>query len=100
MLSTEFSDEAKASVKTRTQGNPKFAGSVALFGMGDQKLMSNQRNKGKRFDVSVDIGSAIKQQFDVKNDDELALSVVAVDENGKAITDEQINIKGMELLVD
>ena len=95
-----FINEEKASIKTKTQGNPKFAGSVALFGMGDEKLMSDQRNKGKSFDVSVDISNAIRQQFDEKNDGDLTLSIVAVDENGKAISDEHINIKGMELLVD
>lgn len=95
-----FINEDKASIKTATHGNPKFAGSVALFGMGEKTLMSDQRNKGKRFDVSVDISSAIRQQFNDKNGGELALSAVAVDDNGKAITDEQINIKGMELLID
>lgn len=95
-----FINEGKSSAKTKTQGNPAFAGSVALFGMGDKKLMSDQRNKGKQFDVSVDISSAIRRQFDEKSDDELALSIAAVDENGKAIPDEQINIKGMELIID
>lgn len=103
MCSAEFRifiNEEKPSAKTKTQGNPGFAGSIALFGMGDKKLMSDRRNKGKQFDVSVDISRAIKQQFDKKNNGELALSVVAVDENGKLIPDEQINIKGMELLID
>lgn len=104
MRSTEFRifiNEDQASIKTATQGNPKFAGTVALFGMGDKMLMTDQRNKGKRFDVSVDISNAIRQQFkNDKNGSELALSVVAVDEDGKAISDENINIKGMELLID
>ena len=103
MRSTEFRifvNEEKTSPDAKTQGNPRFAGSVAVFGMGDEKLMSDQRNKGKSFDVSVDICSAIKQQFDENSDAELALSVVAVDENGKAIPEDQINIKGMELIID
>ncbi len=95
-----FINEEKPSAKTKTQGNPGFAGSVALFGMGDKKLMSEQRNKGKQFDVSVDISGAIRQQFDEKCNGELALSIVAVDEDGKAIPDEHINVKGMELLID
>lgn len=95
-----FINSEKISSKTKTQGNSEFAGSVAVFGMGDQKLMSEQRNIGKSFDVSVDIGHAIKQQFDEKASEELSLSVVAIDENGKTVSDEQLNIKGMELLID
>jgi len=103
MRSTEFRifiNKDKASAKTRTQDNPEFAGAVTLFGMGDKKLISDRRNKGKSFDVSVDISCAIKQHFDGNNGEELALSVVAVDENGKAMPDEQVNIKGLELLID
>lgn len=95
-----FVNSEKASSKSKVQGNAEFAGSVSLFGMGDKRLMSDQRNKGKSFDVSVDISEAIKQQCNEKSNGELALSVVAVDENGKAIPDEEINIKGLELIID
>jgi hypothetical protein len=95
-----FIDGEKARSRKKTKGNARFAGSVAMFGMGDKKLMSKKRNKGKNFDISVDISDAIKQEFEESGNSELTLAIVAVDKNGKSVPDEQINIKGLELFID
>lgn len=95
-----FINEEKVSSQKKTQGNPRFAGSVAMFGMGDKKLMSEKRNKGKNFDISVDISDAIKREFEESGNSEFTLSIVAVDQNGKLVPNEQINIEGLELFID
>ena len=95
-----FINEKKASSRTKTEGNCSFAGSVSMFGMGDKKLMSDDRNKGKSFDISLDIGDAIKYQFKQSDSSEFSLSIVTVDVNGKAISDDKNIIKNLELIID
>lgn len=103
MRSTEFRvfiNEEKASSKLKTHGNKCFAGSAWLFGMGDKNLMSGKRNKGKSFDVSVDIGEVIKLHCAEKKDTEISLSVIPIDENGKSLPENQVNIESIELIID
>ncbi len=54
--------------------------------------MSDDRNRGKSFDVSVEIGGAIKQPADDDKEGEFALSILAVDENGESLPEESPDV--------
>lgn len=92
-----FVNQPRATERSKTIDNPCFAGSFGIFGMGaDTDLQMVARKQD--FDLELDITEAVRQVS--TKDKELKLKLVAVDANGDAVPAEQIDIKGVELLVD
>lgn len=94
-----FVNQPRATERSKTVGNPRFAGSFGLFGMGrdhasDLKMIPRQEN----FDLELNITETIRQMSE-KNK-ELSLKLVAVDVNGDAVAADQIDIDEGKLLVD
>jgi hypothetical protein len=91
-----FVNEPEASEKTPTDGNPRFAGSFPLFGMGKEKLKMAQSH-AQRFDTEIDVSAAL-QRLDDK-DQQLEMTLVPVDLNGKSLASKHVNAEGFELLL-
>jgi hypothetical protein len=94
-----FVNQPRATERSKTIDNLRFAGAFGIFGMGangepDLHMVAREQN----FDLGLDITHAIRQMS--AEDKELNLKLVAVDANGDAVPAEQIDIEGIELLVD
>ena len=90
-----FINDPKADEKTRTIGNPNFAGSFGLFGMGKKSKMVA---RGNNFDLELDITRHLKRLQ--REDDEIGFKLVAVNPKGKAIAPEKLHFKGVELALE
>ena len=93
-----FVNQPRATARSKTIGNPRFAGSFGLFGMGETDEPLQVVPRQQSFDQELDIAATISRM--AEEDKELALKLVAVDANGDAVPAEEIDITGVELLVD
>jgi hypothetical protein len=93
-----FVDQPRATANSKTIGNPRYAGSFGIFGMGESKEPLQMVPRPQIFDQELDIAPAIRRL--AKEDKKLPLKLVAVDAQGDEVPAEQINISGIELLVD
>lgn len=94
-----FINQPKATERTKTIGNPHYAGAIGVFGMGmdvdpDLKMVPREEN----FDLQVDITETLRRIGEQA--EELNLKLVAVDANGEPVAAEQLHIEGFELLAD
>jgi tyrosinase len=94
-----FVNQPRATERSKTIDNPRFAGAFGIFGMSangapDLHMVAREQN----FDLELDITQAIRQMG--AEDKELNLKLVAVDANGEAVPAEQIDVERVELLVD
>lgn len=94
-----FINEPRASEKTPTLGNPKFAGAFGVFGMSDGRGdMERRKIKNERFDMELDISKALKELSN--GAEELTLRLVPVGLDGKIIPSGEVNVDEVELLAD
>jgi tyrosinase len=94
-----FVNQPRATERSKTIDNPRFAGAFGIFGMGTNGVPGmNMVAREQNFDLELDITHAIRQMS--AEDKELNLKLVAVDANGDAVPAEQIDIEDIELLVD
>lgn len=94
-----FVNQPRATERSKIIDNPRFAGSFGIFGMGADAAPDLQMvAREQRFDLEVDITETVRQMS--AEDKELKLKLVAVDANGDAVPAEQVDIKGVELLID
>ena len=95
-----FINEPEPSVKTPTLGNPRFAGSLGMFGMtaGDEPPMEMKRRPNQRFDLELDISRTLAEQG--KSEGEISMKLVPVGIDGQAVSPESANLEGIDILVD
>ncbi|MCH8316454.1 MAG: hypothetical protein IIA64_10815 [Planctomycetes bacterium] len=95
-----FINEPESSVKTPTLGNPRFAGSLGMFGMtaGIEAPMEMKRRPNQRFDLELDISRTLAEQG--KSGEEVSMKLVPVSIDGQAVSPDKANIEGIDILVD
>ena len=95
-----FINEPEPSAKTPTLGNPRFAGSLGLFGMtaGDETPMEMKRRPNQRFDLELDISKTLAEHG--KSGEEVSMKLVPVGIDGEAVSPEKANFDGIDILVD
>ena len=95
-----FINEPEPSAKTPTLGNPRFAGSLGLFGMtaGDETPMEMKRRPNQRFDLELDISRTLAENG--KSGEEVSMKLVPVGIDGEAVSPEKANFEGIDILVD
>ena len=95
-----FINEPEPSVKTPTLGNPRFAGSLGMFGMtaGDEAPMEMKRRPNQRFDLELDISRTLAEQG--KSGEEVSMKLVPVSVDGRAVSPDKANLEGIDLLLD
>ena len=95
-----FINEPEPSVKTPTLGNPRFAGSLGMFGMtaGIEAPMEMKRRPNQRFDLELDISRTLAEQG--KSGEEVSMKLVPVSIDGQAVSPDKANIEGIDILVD
>lgn len=94
-----FVNQPEATEKSKIIENPNFAGSFGVFGMGGEKAKGLKMvDHQQSFDLELDITETLKK---ISNEDEqINLKLVAVDINGNPVQSDQIDIKGIELLIE
>ena len=95
-----FINEPRPSAETPTRGNPRFAGSLGMFGMtaGDEPAMRRKRRPNERFDLELDISRALVEQG--AHGEEVSMKLVPVGVDGQAVSPDTVNLDGIEILVD
>ena len=90
-----FINEPEPSVKTPTLGNPRFAGSLGMFGMtaGDEPAMQMKRRPNQRFDLELDISRALVKQS--ASGEEVSMKLVPVGIDGQAVSPDKVNLDGI-----
>ena len=106
-----FVNQPDANAATRTIGNPAFAGSTTFFGHGspdphgthpaehgghgDMPRPAPQSGVKERFDLELNITSALKaQKADAA---EVSLKLVALDRNGDVVLADRLILEGIDL---
>lgn len=96
-----FVNQPRVSARTKTIDNPHFAGSFGLFGMGEegeeQGLMVQDRDE--RFDLELDITHAMRAAGE-DGEEEVTLFLLSVDADGKSLPAEQVDVTGLEILLE
>ncbi|GGX52844.1 tyrosinase family protein [Saccharospirillum salsuginis] len=123
-----FIGDKDAVANTKIEGNPAFAGTVGLFGMGNMDEKTMMTMTGNNFDIALNVNDHLRQRCkhlieeqgdttpkDTKRkktakkhtDDEnpnatapLFMRVAAVDAQGKPIEPDRLPIDDIELMVD
>ncbi len=95
-----FINDPEPSVKTPTLGNPRFAGSLGLFGMtaGDEAPMEMKQRPNKRFDLALNISRTLVEQH--ASEEEVSMKLVPVGIDGQAVPPDEANLEGIDILVD
>lgn len=95
-----FVNDPEPSIDTPTRGNPRFAGSVGMFGMaaGDEPVMQMKRRPNERFDLELDITESLAEHSG--SEGEVSMKLVPVGIDGKAVSRDRANLEGMDILVD
>lgn len=93
-----FVNQPNATVRSKTIDNPRFAGSIGLFGMGETENQPQMISRQQQFDLELDIVDTIRQIG--KEDEELTLKLVAVDGNGDRVPAEEIDLTKIELIAE
>lgn len=94
-----FINQPRATERSKTIGNQRFAGSVGLFGMGpeeDPDLRMVQRQQ--TFDVTLDVTDTLKEMS--ADAESLTLLLLAVDADGELLSSEEVEVDEIELLAE
>ena len=106
-----FVNQPDANAATRTIGNPAFAGSTTFFGHGspdphgtnpaehgghgDMPRPAPQSGVKERFDLELNITSALKAQK--AEAAEVSLKLVALDRNGDVVPADRLILEGIDI---
>ena len=106
-----FVNQPDANAATRTIGNPAFAGSTTFFGHGspdphgtnpaehgghgDMPRPASQPGVKERFDLELNITSALKAQK--AEAAEVSLKLVALDRNGDVVPADRLILEGIDI---
>ena len=95
-----FINEPDPSAETATRGNPRFAGSLGMFGMtaGEEAPMQMKRPPNERFDLELDISRTLVEQR--ASEEEVSMKLVPVGIDGQAVPPDEANLEGIDILVD
>ncbi len=88
-----FVGDERVSARSALGEHPDLAGSVGVFGMGTMKMAA----RGSRFDLRLDITEAMRRA--VRHCKEPAVTLVAIDSEGKILRSDQVDLDEVELLV-
>ncbi len=120
-----FIDQPDANADTPIEGNPAFAGSIAMFGMGDLPMQHGSKDEAATFDIELNVTDHLRRHCDphtTHTDKEQVhgehrgagvatagaessaasfdLKIVAVDSDGKAVPADRAHIDDIELVID
>lgn len=78
-----------------------FAGSFGLFGTGEEGEMraSMVQDRDERFDLELEITYAMRAAGE-HGEEEVTLLLLPVDADGKSLPAEQVDITGLEILLE
>jgi tyrosinase len=123
-----FFDQSQATVRTKTIGNPAFAGAVGFLGHGTSvrvqvpakdcaecaKLGHTdnhahhdhdhhdhhhiERPTNERFDVELDVSAALRNLK--RDNEEVALKLVVADANGEEVSAADVGLEDIEIVVE
>ena len=95
-----FINDPDPSVGTPTRGNPHFAGSLGMFGMtaDGESPMEMKRRPNERFDLELDISTTLAEQG--KSEKEVSMMLVPAGIDGQAVSLDEANLEGVDILVD
>ena len=96
-----FLNEPRPATDTVTRGNPHFLGSIGMFGMSigeSDQPMEVITSPADNLDLELDISRPIAEL--AKPEEEITLTLVPVDFDGRPMSPERMSIEGVDILAE